>query len=168
MLDQYYTYATAAVIVGLIGSQVFRKSFDPFAPIWMFVLGFAQVYVVQAISYRDWAVRVRGVGLVEQANLRALWALALFLAVYFLAPARALARRLPSAPARWSSATVGVISPVLIVWGTDDWVIPSAAAHSYHRRIPHSQLAIFEETGHVPQLERPARFNRLLGEFLNS
>jgi pimeloyl-ACP methyl ester carboxylesterase len=57
--------------------------------------------------------------------------------------------------------------PVMIVWGTDDWVIPSVAAHSYHRRIPHSQLAIFEATGHVPQLERPARFNRLLEEFLS-
>jgi len=56
--------------------------------------------------------------------------------------------------------------PVLIVWGTDDWIIPSAAAHSYHRRIPQSQLAIFDDTGHVPQLERPARFNRLLEEFL--
>jgi pimeloyl-ACP methyl ester carboxylesterase len=57
--------------------------------------------------------------------------------------------------------------PVLIVWGTDDWVIPSAAAHSYQRRIPHSEMAIFERTGHVPQLERPARFNRLLDEFLS-
>jgi len=56
--------------------------------------------------------------------------------------------------------------PVLIVWGTDDRVIPSAAAHSYNRRIPHAQLAIFEHTGHVPQLERPTRFNRLLEEFL--
>lgn len=56
--------------------------------------------------------------------------------------------------------------PVLIVWGTDDWVIPSAAAHSYNRRIPNSRLAVFERTGHVPQLERPARFNRLLDEFL--
>jgi pimeloyl-ACP methyl ester carboxylesterase len=56
--------------------------------------------------------------------------------------------------------------PVLIVWGTDDRVIPSVAAHSYHRRIPHSRLATFEETGHVPQLERPLRFNRLLEEFL--
>lgn len=57
--------------------------------------------------------------------------------------------------------------PVMIVWGADDRVIPSVAAHSYHRRIPHSQLAIFDETGHVPQLERPARFNRLLDEFLS-
>lgn len=58
--------------------------------------------------------------------------------------------------------------PTLIVWGTDDWVIPSAAAHSYNRRIPHARLAIFERTGHVPQMERPQRFNRLLEEFLHS
>ena len=58
--------------------------------------------------------------------------------------------------------------PTMIVWGTDDWVIPSAAAFSYNRRIPHSQLAIFEDTGHVPQMERPARFNALLDEFLES
>lgn len=56
--------------------------------------------------------------------------------------------------------------PTLIVWGFDDWVISALAALSYHRRIPHSRLEIFERTGHVPQLERPARFNRLLDEFL--
>ncbi|HEY6549684.1 MAG TPA: alpha/beta fold hydrolase [Solirubrobacterales bacterium] len=57
--------------------------------------------------------------------------------------------------------------PTMIVWGTDDWVIPSMAAFSYQRRIPHSRLEIFEHTGHVPQLERPARFNALLDEFLS-
>ncbi len=57
--------------------------------------------------------------------------------------------------------------PTMIVWGTDDWVIPSAAALSYNRRIPHSRLEIFEQTGHVPQLERPARFNAVLDEFLS-
>jgi pimeloyl-ACP methyl ester carboxylesterase len=40
------------------------------------------------------------------------------------------------------------------------------AAQSYHRRIPHSRLEIFKDTGHVPQLERPARFNALLDDFL--
>ena len=34
-----------------------------------------------------------------------------------------------------------------------------SAALSYHRRIPRSRLEIFERTGHVPQLERPLRFN---------
>jgi pimeloyl-ACP methyl ester carboxylesterase len=58
--------------------------------------------------------------------------------------------------------------PTMIVWGTDDWVIPSAAALSYNRRIPNSRLEIFEHTGHVPQLERPARFNAVLDEFLEA
>ncbi|MGV1048489.1 MAG: alpha/beta fold hydrolase [Solirubrobacterales bacterium] len=57
--------------------------------------------------------------------------------------------------------------PTLIVWGLSDRVIPIAAAASYHRRIPHSRLEIFERTGHVPQLERPLRFNALLEEFLS-
>jgi len=56
--------------------------------------------------------------------------------------------------------------PTMIVWGFEDWVISALAALSYHRRIPHSRLEIFERTGHVPQLERPARFNRLLDDFL--
>ncbi len=56
--------------------------------------------------------------------------------------------------------------PTLIVWGFDDRVIPVQAALSFHRRIPHSRLEIFERTGHVPQLERPGRFNQLLDEFL--
>jgi pimeloyl-ACP methyl ester carboxylesterase len=56
--------------------------------------------------------------------------------------------------------------PTLIVWGLSDRVIPAAAAASYHRRIPHSRLEIFERTGHVPQLERPLRFNAVLEDFL--
>lgn len=58
--------------------------------------------------------------------------------------------------------------PTMIVWGLSDQVVPVAAAASYHRRIPHSRLEIFERTGHVPQLERPLRFNALLDEFLSS
>ena len=56
--------------------------------------------------------------------------------------------------------------PTMIVWGQSDRVIPMSAALSYHRRIPHSRLEIFERTGHVPQLERPARFNAVLDDFL--
>jgi pimeloyl-ACP methyl ester carboxylesterase len=56
--------------------------------------------------------------------------------------------------------------PTMIVWGLSDRVVPVAAAASYHRRIPRSRLELFERTGHVPQLERPLRFNALLQEFL--
>jgi pimeloyl-ACP methyl ester carboxylesterase len=56
--------------------------------------------------------------------------------------------------------------PTLIVWGLNDHIVPVEAALRYHRLIPHSRLEIFERTGHVPQLERPGRFNALLDEFL--
>jgi pimeloyl-ACP methyl ester carboxylesterase len=56
--------------------------------------------------------------------------------------------------------------PTLLVWGFDDRIVPVQAALSYRRRIPHSRLEIFDRTGHLPQLERPARFNHLLDEFL--
>jgi pimeloyl-ACP methyl ester carboxylesterase len=58
--------------------------------------------------------------------------------------------------------------PTMIVWGMSDRVVPVNAAASYHRRIPHSRLEIFERTGHVPQLERPLRFNAVLEDFLTS
>lgn len=58
--------------------------------------------------------------------------------------------------------------PTLVVGGLSDRVIPVAAAISYHRRIPHSRLEVFERTGHLPQLERPLRFNAILDEFLTS
>ena len=56
--------------------------------------------------------------------------------------------------------------PTLVVWGLRDRVVPVEAAIGYHRLIPNSRLELFERTGHVPQMERPARFNALLDEFL--
>jgi pimeloyl-ACP methyl ester carboxylesterase len=56
--------------------------------------------------------------------------------------------------------------PTLIVWGLKDRIVPVEAAIGYHRLIPDSRLELFERTGHVPQMERPARFNALLDEFL--
>jgi len=56
--------------------------------------------------------------------------------------------------------------PTLVVWGMHDRVVPVEAAIGYHRLIPGSRLELFEHTGHVPQMERPARFNALLDEFI--
>ena len=57
--------------------------------------------------------------------------------------------------------------PTLIVWGRNDRVVPVPAALSYKRRIgDNAELEIFDETGHVPQIERPVRFNRTLEGFL--
>lgn len=56
--------------------------------------------------------------------------------------------------------------PVLIVWGTKDHLVPVKDAHEFERLIPDSRKVIYEDTGHVPQLERPAAFNALVGAFI--
>lgn len=117
MTDQIYVGATAALIVGLFLFAVVRKAFDPFAPIWLFLCGYVQMYVVQATSYRDYAIRVRGLELVTLANARAFWALAWFAAVYYFGIGRWVARRLPSAPVRWSRPMILAIAPPLVLWG---------------------------------------------------
>jgi pimeloyl-ACP methyl ester carboxylesterase len=57
--------------------------------------------------------------------------------------------------------------PTLLVWGRDDLVVPAADASGYAERISDSELHIFADTGHVPMVERPVRFNRLLGRFID-
>jgi pimeloyl-ACP methyl ester carboxylesterase len=56
--------------------------------------------------------------------------------------------------------------PTLIVWGLNDRIVPVEAAIGYHRLIKGSHMELFERTGHLPQLERPARFNALVDDFL--
>lgn len=58
--------------------------------------------------------------------------------------------------------------PTMVVWGLNDQIVPIEAALGYHRLIPRSRLEIFERTGHLPMMERPGRFNPLLGDFIES
>ena len=60
----------------------------------------------------------------------------------------------------------GIGCPTLVVWGTDDLVVPTRDAHEFERLIPDSRKVILEDTGHCAMLERPETFNTLLGEFL--
>jgi pimeloyl-ACP methyl ester carboxylesterase len=61
-----------------------------------------------------------------------------------------------------------VTRPTLIVWGRKDRIVPVDGADEYERLIPGSQKVILEDTGHVPMIERPHRFNRVLEEFLSA
>ena len=49
-------------------------------------------------------------------------------------------------------------APTLIVWGSDDPIWPRATANEYARRIRGARIAIVENAGHAPYLERPASF----------
>jgi pimeloyl-ACP methyl ester carboxylesterase len=56
--------------------------------------------------------------------------------------------------------------PTLIVWGRNDRVVPPQDAAGFAQRLNNSRTVIFDDTGHLPQLERPTRFNRVLETFL--
>jgi len=61
-----------------------------------------------------------------------------------------------------------ISAPTLIVWGRQDRIVPVSGAYEYEQLIPGARLEIFEDTGHLAMLERPARFNRLVDDFLSS
>jgi pimeloyl-ACP methyl ester carboxylesterase len=48
-------------------------------------------------------------------------------------------------------------APTLVVTGDTDRVIPPATAARYHELIAGSELMVLEQTGHLPQEERPER-----------
>jgi pimeloyl-ACP methyl ester carboxylesterase len=55
--------------------------------------------------------------------------------------------------------------PTLVVWGENDMIIPVRDSREYERQIPGARRVVMEDTGHVPMMERPRRFNELLIEF---
>jgi pimeloyl-ACP methyl ester carboxylesterase len=56
--------------------------------------------------------------------------------------------------------------PLLIIWGENDPIIPVEHAREAHAQLPSSNLEIFEDTGHIPQQERPGRFIAALERFM--
>lgn len=56
--------------------------------------------------------------------------------------------------------------PTLLVWGTDDRVVPSGHALRAHRVMPGSRRVLFEGAGHFPHRSDPERFLEILREFL--
>ncbi len=56
-------------------------------------------------------------------------------------------------------------APTLIIWGSEDRVIPASYAEIFARAIPGARLEVMEGAGHLPYVERPEEFNRVVMEF---
>jgi pimeloyl-ACP methyl ester carboxylesterase len=52
--------------------------------------------------------------------------------------------------------------PTLLVWGSQDRSLPIDYGSAAHAVLRDSRLAIFEDAAHVPNLERPELFNRVV------
>jgi pimeloyl-ACP methyl ester carboxylesterase len=60
-----------------------------------------------------------------------------------------------------------VKQPVLLVWGREDGLTPLAReGERFRRELPQAQLVVFEQCGHVPQVEKAAEFNTAVLKFL--
>ncbi len=59
-----------------------------------------------------------------------------------------------------------IVCPTLVVWGADDRLVPLRDAASFQRLIADARKIVYPDTGHLPMLERPARFNADLRVFL--
>lgn len=57
--------------------------------------------------------------------------------------------------------------PTLIVVGRHDWITPVAASEELAAGIPGSELVIFENSGHSPQLEENEKFIAVVRDFLD-
>jgi pimeloyl-ACP methyl ester carboxylesterase len=59
-----------------------------------------------------------------------------------------------------------VANPTLIVWGREDRIVPVSCGEQYRRLMPGATLRVLERCGHLPPLEQPDAFARLVVEFL--
>ena len=59
-----------------------------------------------------------------------------------------------------------IACPTLVAVGRHDWICPVDQAEEIHRLVPGSELAIFEQSGHSPQVEERAAFTERLARFL--
>jgi pimeloyl-ACP methyl ester carboxylesterase len=58
--------------------------------------------------------------------------------------------------------------PTLLVWGERDAVIPVSTARRFRESIPDVQVALLEECGHRPEIERTREFVEIVRKFIRS
>ena len=56
----------------------------------------------------------------------------------------------------------------MVVWGAGDTIIPVSHARAAHAALPGSRLEVFERSGHFPHQDEPARFAKVLLDFLQT
>ena len=59
-----------------------------------------------------------------------------------------------------------ISQPTLILWGEQDQLVPVDRAYAFEQILPDSKLVIFEQTGHLPMLERPKDTADAIAQFL--
>jgi 4,5:9,10-diseco-3-hydroxy-5,9,17-trioxoandrosta-1(10),2-diene-4-oate hydrolase len=59
-------------------------------------------------------------------------------------------------------------TPTLVIWGGLDYLLPVQQARAAVKHLPHGQLSVFPDCGHLPHVEYPDRFAAVLGTWLTA
>jgi 2-hydroxy-6-oxonona-2,4-dienedioate hydrolase len=59
-------------------------------------------------------------------------------------------------------------APTLVLWGRNDELLGMDMAEKLRDGISGAKMVVIEQCGHIPQIEKPAEFNRALLEFLGN
>jgi len=63
------------------------------------------------------------------------------------------------------AAVTGLATPVQLIWGRDDRIVPVAHAEALAARLP---VHILEQAGHLPHMEKSGAVNRLIRQFIEA
>jgi 2-hydroxy-6-oxonona-2,4-dienedioate hydrolase len=71
-------------------------------------------------------------------------------------------------PGRYHAMVDRIGAPTLLIHGRGDRLVPLAGSQGLVRRKPDWTLDVFDDMGHVPQLEAPGRFVESVVRWLRS
>jgi pimeloyl-ACP methyl ester carboxylesterase len=66
------------------------------------------------------------------------------------------------------AAMSGMTQPTLVVWGRDDRLLPVGQTQILKAKLPSCRVVVFENCGHLPQIEKADTFNSSVLEFLQT
>ena len=59
-----------------------------------------------------------------------------------------------------------IATPTLLVWGRQDGIVPISSCDIYQEGISNAQVAVIEDCGHMPEMEKPEEFAETVFKFL--
>jgi pimeloyl-ACP methyl ester carboxylesterase len=62
----------------------------------------------------------------------------------------------------------GVVTPTLVVWGSDDRIVPVECGERFTKALPQARLHIVEGAGHFLEMEQPDELARLVRDFVTA
>ena len=75
---------------------------------------------------------------------------------------------LPADLQQFSENYANLTIPALIIWSSDDEIVPLAIGERLHENLPNSEMVVFKDVGHAIQEEKPSLLLPYLQQFLDT